>query len=345
MGRLHPSRRTPASGPSRPRAPCIPQHRRHRVPWAPVLVSLPTWHCSRSSRSSTRTPPAGQQSCHGTGPLAGRGPGHRPKGVADPPPCGRPRRPPRFFLIIGPRRPGTPGRSLGASQRKAPGPTASSHRRRSRVSVAMLLMMWLESSRCFPVRMPSAWMIRSVVSWRQQATVVLHQANSEVVEQSSGAGGPSSMSSRRAWCQSRLNSSCSRASWSVEHLQEHRWMPRDVYSRPTGTRFPRVSTPRQGERGQPSSATGKGALRNKARWNNIGDWENPWTGSQILSNESCSRSLSASELPELIEWPGHHGGGHPKLLERYRGGGESSSSANKSSNSLEPNSLVSSTRN
>ena len=25
----------------------------------------------------------------------------------------------------------------------------------------MLLMMWVESSRCFPVRMPSAWMIRS----------------------------------------------------------------------------------------------------------------------------------------------------------------------------------------
>ena len=47
----------------------------------------------------------------------------------------------------------------------------------------MLLMMWVESSRCFPVRMPSAWMIRSVVSWESQpATVVLHQANSEVVE-------------------------------------------------------------------------------------------------------------------------------------------------------------------
>ena len=34
------------------------------------------------------------------------------------------------------------------------------------MSVAMLLMMWVESSRCFPVRMPSAWMIRSVVSWK-----------------------------------------------------------------------------------------------------------------------------------------------------------------------------------
>ena len=43
----------------------------------------------------------------------------------------------------------------------------------------MLLMMWVES-RCFPVRIPSAWMIRSVVSG-QPATVVLHQANSEVV--------------------------------------------------------------------------------------------------------------------------------------------------------------------
>ena len=30
----------------------------------------------------------------------------------------------------------------------------------------MLLMMWVESSRCFPVRIPSAWMIRSVVSWK-----------------------------------------------------------------------------------------------------------------------------------------------------------------------------------
>ena len=37
------------------------------------------------------------------------------------------------------------------------------------------------------------------------------------------------MSSRRAWCQSRLNSSCSRASWSVRlNISLRRWTPRTV---------------------------------------------------------------------------------------------------------------------
>ena len=44
------------------------------------------------------------------------------------------------------------------------------------------------------------------------------------------------MSSRRAWCQSRLNSSCSRASSSVRlNISLRRWTPRTVCTRPVGT--------------------------------------------------------------------------------------------------------------
>ena len=44
------------------------------------------------------------------------------------------------------------------------------------------------------------------------------------------------MSSRRAWCQSRLNSSCSRASSSVRlNISLRRWTPRAGLHRPVGT--------------------------------------------------------------------------------------------------------------
>ena len=89
-GAIAASRRTPASGPSGPRAPCIPQHRHHRPQGARPGV-CPHGTAPAAAAPAAGTPPAGQQSCHGTGPPAGRGPGHRPKGVADPPPCGRPR--------------------------------------------------------------------------------------------------------------------------------------------------------------------------------------------------------------------------------------------------------------
>ena len=83
----------------------------------------------------------------------------------------------------------------------------------------------------------------------QPATVVLHQANSEVVEGLLGRW-VSSMSSRRAWCQSRLNSSCSRASSSVRlNISLRRWTPRTVCTAGWDGRCPRStweqSAPRQ----------------------------------------------------------------------------------------------------
>ena len=111
----------------------------------------------------------------------------------------------------------------------------------------MLLMMWVESSRCFPVRMPSAWMIRSVVSWKASRPPSCCTANSEVWRVFWGRW-VSSMSSRRAWCQSRLNSSCSRASSSVR-LNRRRWTPRTVAPPGWDGRCPRStweqSAPRQ----------------------------------------------------------------------------------------------------
>ena len=100
----------------------------------------------------------------------------------------------------------------------------------------MLLMMWVESSRCFPVRMPSAWMIRSVVSWKASRPPSCCIRRTRKLWRVFWGRWVSSMSSRRAWCQSRLNSSCSRASSSVtvEHLFEE-VDPEDGLHRPVGT--------------------------------------------------------------------------------------------------------------
>ena len=93
----------------------------------------------------------------------------------------------------------------------------------------MLLMMWVESSRCFPVRMPSAWMIRSVVSWKASRPPSCCIRRTRKLWRVFWGRWVSSMSSRRAWCQSRLNSSCSRASPSVRlNISLRRWTPRTV---------------------------------------------------------------------------------------------------------------------
>ena len=92
------------------------------------------------------------------------------------------------------------------------------------------------SSRCFPVRMPNAWMIRSVVSWKaSRPPSCCIQAKLGSCARVFWGRWVSSMSSRRAWCQSRLNSSCSRASSSVrlEHLFEE-VDPEDGLHRPVG---------------------------------------------------------------------------------------------------------------
>ena len=241
-GAIAASRRTPASGPSRPRAPCIPQHRRHR-PWGARPGVCPHGTAPAAAAPAAGTPPAGQQSCHGTGPPAGRGPGHRPKGVADPPPCGRPRSgSPRLLpsnsALGGPPEP--QGEALGApSARPAGNNRIVSQNRPSRVSVAMLLMMWVESSRCFPVRMPSAWMIRSVVSWKASRPPSCCIRRTRKLWRVFWGRWVSSMSSRRAWCQSRLNSSCSRASSSVRlNISLRRWTPRTVCTARLGRPLP-----------------------------------------------------------------------------------------------------------
>ena len=93
----------------------------------------------------------------------------------------------------------------------------------------MLLMMWVESSRCFPVRMPSTWMIRSVVSWKASRPPSCCIRRTRKLWRVFWGRWVSSMSSRRAWCQSRLNSSCSRASPSVRlNISLRRWTPRTV---------------------------------------------------------------------------------------------------------------------
>ena len=93
----------------------------------------------------------------------------------------------------------------------------------------MLLMMWVESSRCLPVRMPSAWMIRSVVSWKASRPPSCCIRRTRKLWRVFRGRWVSSMSSRRAWCQSRLNSSCSRASPSVRlNISLRRWTPRTV---------------------------------------------------------------------------------------------------------------------
>ena len=93
----------------------------------------------------------------------------------------------------------------------------------------MLLMMWVESSRCFPVRMPSAWMIRSVVSWKASRPSSCCIRRTRKLWRVFWGRWVSSMSSRRAWCQSRLNSSCSRASPPVKlNISLRRWTPRTV---------------------------------------------------------------------------------------------------------------------
>ena len=100
----------------------------------------------------------------------------------------------------------------------------------------MLLMMWVESSRCFPVRIPSAWMIRSVVSWKASRPPSCCIRRTRKLCSVFWGRWVSSISSRRAWCQSRLNSSCSRASSSVrfEHLFE-KVDPEDGLHRSVGT--------------------------------------------------------------------------------------------------------------
>ena len=93
----------------------------------------------------------------------------------------------------------------------------------------MLLMMWVESSRCFPVRIPSAWMIRSVVSWKASRPPSCCIRRTRKLCSVFWGRWVSSISSRRAWCQSRLNSSCSRASSSVRlNISLRRWTPRTV---------------------------------------------------------------------------------------------------------------------
>ena len=106
----------------------------------------------------------------------------------------------------------------------------------------MLLMMWVESSRCFPVRMPSAWMIRSVVSWKASRPPSCCIRRTRKLWRVFWGRWVSSMSSRRAWCQSRLNSSCSRASSSVRlNISLRRWTPRTVCTarlgRPLSTQY------------------------------------------------------------------------------------------------------------
>ena len=60
---------------------------------------------------------------------------------------------------------GTTGRSSGRSWLTVRRNNRTvSQNRPSLVRVAMLFMMWVESSLCIPVRIPSAWIIRSVVS-------------------------------------------------------------------------------------------------------------------------------------------------------------------------------------
>ena len=94
----------------------------------------------------------------------------------------------------------------------------------------MLLMMWVESSRCFSGA--HAQRLDDPVPWSPGKPAGHHRAASGELGScggSSGAGGVSSMSSRRAWCQSRLNSSCSRASPSVRlNISLRRWTPRTV---------------------------------------------------------------------------------------------------------------------
>ena len=105
----------------------------------------------------------------------------------------------------------------------------------------MLLMMWSRRVQAvaFAVRMPSAWMIRSNgLLESQPATVVLQSGElGSCMEGLSGARlRVSSMSSRRAWCQSRLNSSCSRASSSVRlNISLSQVDPEDGLHRPVGT--------------------------------------------------------------------------------------------------------------
>ena len=106
----------------------------------------------------------------------------------------------------------------------------------------MLLMLWVESSRCFPVRMPSAWMIRSVVSWKASRPPSCCIRRTRKLWRVFWGRWVSSMSSRRAWCQSRLNSSCSRASSSVRlNISLRRWTPRTVCTarlgRPLSTQY------------------------------------------------------------------------------------------------------------
>ena len=100
----------------------------------------------------------------------------------------------------------------------------------------MLLMMWVESSRCFPVRIPSAWMIRSVVSWKASRPPSCCIRRTRKLCSVFWGRWVSSISSRRAWCQSRLNSSCSRASSSVRlNISLRKWTPEDGLHRSVGT--------------------------------------------------------------------------------------------------------------
>ena len=134
------SRRTPASGPSRPRAAA--RHRRHH-PWA----SSPLWclhHMCNCSSSRLSQPVRGAAVRPWSPPPAGRGPGHRPKGV-DPPPSGSPR---RLRLQI------EEALGSGCSQRKAGKHRIVSH------EMWRCCLNWVR--RCFPVPYAQVWMIRSV---------------------------------------------------------------------------------------------------------------------------------------------------------------------------------------
>ena len=262
---------------------------------------LPTWHCSRSSRSSSRYCRRSWAAvgCHEKFPvhLAGRGPGHRPKGVADPPPCKvRPRSgSPRLLPSSGALPCG--GASFEPQLAKlwvlpAQGPQEQPSSSALRTGPAgmtvwrMLLMMWVESSRCFRVRDAQRlddFAVRCV-SWTSQPATD-RAASGELGSCGGLFWGRCSLlrclSPHWRWCQSRLNSSCSRASSSVsvEHLFAGRWTPSDGLHRPVRIgRCPRSTW----EQSASSSIRGSASFRK--------------TSAQLLSRRLACPSASHQEL-------------------------------------------------
>ena len=160
----------------------------------------------------------------------------------------------------------------------------------------MLLMMWVESSRCFPVRIPSAWMIRSVVSWKASRPPSCCIRRTRKLCSVFWGRWVSSISSRRAWCQSRLNSSCSRASSSVRlNISLRRWTPRTVCT---------------ARLGRPLSAQYIGAKRSSSIWGSASFRK---TSAQLRSkllaffggtrNSDCHRLTCGSRSRNMLTSP------------------------------------------